>query len=153
MALSNTDKLNTDAPIELVKVVEKGGAQFHFSNAGTVTYNGITYTGYPNQYKRYTKNSEGKLPTPELTLDNSTGIISTYLAIYKDFINAAVYRFFVYRQNLDDGTNPDITAYSTPEVYYVDFYTADDFTVTLNLRSALEVNNLQLPKGRLSELK
>lgn len=152
MALSRTDSLQTDALIELFHIHEKGGTHFYFCNSGTVVYNGVTYTGYPSESKGYERRTEGGLPTPELTLDNTTGIITTYLAVYNDFINAAVYRFFVYRQNLDDGTNPDTSAYSTPDLFYVNYYTANEMSVTLHLRSVMEVNNLELPKGRLAEL-
>lgn len=154
MTVSQVDPLQSPELVEIYRLnlFPYDFSSLFFCNSGTVTYNGVVYTGYPFKSSGFDKLTDGKLPTPSLTLSNHNGYITNLLALYNDLINCQIVRHFVYRDNLDDGTSPNPVNYSTGDIFYVNYYSADENTVTLFLRSVLEIGELQLPRNRISDL-
>jgi len=92
MAVSQQDPLYSPELVELYQLDLRpySASTLLFCNSGTVQYAGFTYQGYPLKSDGYEKLSDGKLPTPTLTLSNKDGYVTGLLALYNDLINCQV---------------------------------------------------------------
>ena len=111
---AEAQKLIQDAVIDLLHINHIDAGDLYYTNgtfdpAVTVDFNSIEYL--PRRYRlgRFKVRAAGPLPRPTLSIDNVDRHWWTLIENNDDLLGATVIHREVYRQNLDDGSDPDIT--------------------------------------------
>lgn len=78
----------------------------------SIVWNGVAYTRYPIRAEGFSKNVQGRLPRPTLTVGNVGGGISEFLMAYDDLAGAKLIRIrtlakFLDAVNFPGNVNPD----------------------------------------------
>jgi lambda family phage minor tail protein L len=78
----------------------------------SIVWQGVTYTRYPIRAEGFSKNAQGRLPRPVLTVGNVGGGISEFLLAYDDLAGARLTRIrtlakFLDAVNFPGDVNPD----------------------------------------------
>ena len=91
-----------------------------------VIWQGVQYMPIPVEAEGFGVFGDGTLPRPKIKVGNNNKIVSYFLAKYKDFKNAKLFRKKVFVKHLDDvnfeGTNPFGLANSDSEISEEKYY-------------------------------
>lgn len=122
-AKSEAQKLTQDIKVRLLTIVHSGGT-LNFTNSildpnTSVTFDGTSYLGRKFELTGFQVKLGGALPRPTLTLDNTDSLFYSPLVNNNFFADADVTYTEVYRENLDDGSDPDTTQKITELNYIV----------------------------------
>lgn len=113
-------------------------------------YQGHTYLSLPIILENNEQTATGKLPRPTLSLSRVNGnvILDAVIAL-GDIVGATVLRLRTFEKFLDNGTNPDNTAFLGPDTFYVQRKLAQSKDIlSFELVTALEWQGLALPRGQ-----
>lgn len=122
-----SQSLTLDAEIFLYRLdaTLAGASIYYFVQAtkadGTpITYGGQPYTAIDIKTEDFESNAGGVLPTPKLTIANSDEFIQSLVNTYGDLAGCGVQRVRTFRRFLDDGSEPDSSAYAGPDIYRIE---------------------------------
>ena len=117
-AASESQKLTQDIKVRLLTITHAGGTLTFTNNildpATAIVFNSVTYFGRKFELKGFQVKSGGSLPRPTLKVDNTpesgdvNGPFWFLLNANDNFLDATVNYKEVYRENLDDGSDPDM---------------------------------------------
>ena len=85
-----------------------------------VSFQGNIYTPMPIEMSGMEWSGQGKLPRPTLRISNIGGLASALVIAHGDMLGATVTRIRTLREFLDDGTTPDPTSFTEPEIFTLD---------------------------------
>lgn len=119
---------------------------------GILRLDGEIYTPWPIELAKFGSNSDGPLPAPTVTLSNSEGVISSLLDIYQPR-GALFRRRLILRKHLDDGADPRTAAQFRPDEFFINTWQESQSTVVIQLKTALESLNTQVPARRIINLR
>jgi lambda family phage minor tail protein L len=113
---SEVQKLDQDASIILVEIVHATAGTIRLSNGSVdpsdlIAYGGNTYSPRQISVKGGLTASGNKMPRPTISFDNVDGFWWATAFLNDDLKGATVSYKEVYRANLDDGGDPDGSAY------------------------------------------
>lgn len=113
---------------------------------GNIVWRGNTYIPCPVEGEGFEINKQGAPPRPTLRVSNINKLLLSSVIQLGDMVGAKVTRWRTFKQFLDGEVNADPNAHMAREVYYVYQKTAHNRTqIEWTLRSAMDVENLQLP--------
>jgi len=140
------------------------GSIFRFCNeakadGSSIEIDGETFTAYPVRAEGFTKNIQGRLPRPTLTLSNVKNTITTMLLSLSGLRGSRVTRrrFLLEREVLSEDLitvgdeHSDYLEYP-PDIYFVGPYVENSLTVSFELTHPLDRGNLTLPRRRIINL-
>jgi lambda family phage minor tail protein L len=113
-AASESQKLTQDIKVRLLEITHSTGGTLRFTNSirdddTSVVFGGDTFVGRKFLLRGFEVKTAGTLPRPALKLDNTDSFWYSLLVNNDFFAGADVNYREVYRDNLDDGGDPDTT--------------------------------------------
>ena len=132
-----------------VPLSQAPGADAAYGLVGTnaISFGGNVYSPMPIQASGFAWSGQGKMPRPILRVGN-VGLLASSLVIGGNgLLGAQVTRIRTFREFLDDGSNPDPTAYFVPDIFLLDRISAMNKNyVEFELAAALEQQGLRIPR-------
>lgn len=120
--------------------------RFHGYDSGPVTWLGNTYEPWPIQAQGFEMSGSSQQPTPNLSVGNVGGFITSLVLFFQDMVGAKLTRYRTLKQYID--ADEDEQLY--PDVWYIERkVTEDNTTVTFELASPLDFAGQQLPKRQI----
>lgn len=117
---------------------------------GNVSLGGVAYSAIPVEAEGFEYNGRGQLPTPRIRVSNVLGLFTPLLLQYQDLVGAKLTRIRTFAKHLDGGSNPNASATTEPDIYFVERKASESrLEVTWELRSSLDLSNVQLPGRRI----
>jgi lambda family phage minor tail protein L len=142
---NNNFKANKNAstclPIFLYTIFNYDGSSNNlvYANYDTnIVFDGVTYIRFPIAHSNIAENATGQIDSISLTISNVNRIWQAYFELY-DLRGKKVTITKVFSDQLAD------TACKMEETYYIDSYSADEETITLNLTSKFDILDVVLP--------
>lgn len=162
MITSDIQGLEPGARVELFELdatTIAGGEllRFHgYQQAASIWWQGNEYTAWPIKTEGFAKTSEGRQPTPRLSVGNVDGSISSLCIMFDDLVGAKLTRHVTLGQYLDAanfaGGNPsaDPSQEFPPDVWFIEQKTGEtNEVVEFELSSALDFQDAQLPRRQI----
>jgi phage-related protein len=132
--ITDSQLLDADAEIELYELTPAGStSKFYFKNDNTVTWRNNEYIGLPLEFSGISKNAEGALVQPQLTVGQPD-------------IDLSIFKGLIYEGNLDNAridkhtillthiqNNSDIKRTETYRVRRIDSYSASQIVLALDV--------------------
>lgn len=113
-------------------------------------WQGNAYTPIPIKATGFEKTGSGAFPKPKLSMSNLTGAGSLIMQQYGDIRGAEVRRVRMYADNLDNGPDPDATAFYQPDVFtLVRRPLQDGQVIEFELASKMDQQGVSLPRRQL----
>lgn len=123
------------------------GAQWTFVGTNAVKFGGNSYIPLPIEAAGFEWTGTGKLPKPKLRVSNVGNFAAALVIANGDLLGAKVTRLRTFREFLDDGENPDPSAFMDPDIFFVDRKSAHrKAMIEFELAPALEQQGLKLPR-------
>lgn len=128
---------------------------FYFTNTkdaygADIKFNGITYTAIPIQASGFEQSATGGLPTPQVSLANVNYGMSTLCQQYADFRGCILTRIVTLEDYIDTGKTPNAFAIRSTDVFKIAQKVEESpQIVTFKLLSALDLENVQIPRGTI----
>jgi len=101
-----------------------GGPLIHFVQGrdanGKVAFNGTQYEAVDIEFTGMEISGVGALPTPTIRLANHDGVIQSVLNTWGDVLGCPIYRIRTFARFLDNGSEPDGTAFYGPDTFRVE---------------------------------
>jgi lambda family phage minor tail protein L len=153
--------LYTDALIELFELdtTALGGSVLRFCNYSEaqspdfITFDGQVYTPVPIMTKEFGSNLNNSEEQPSISIADFGKVITSLLnTIGGEIGGAVIKRTLVFRDNLDDGIDPDPLAALPPEIYIVENHIFNGLIYTFNMGNPLNFMSLLVPKRRIRQL-
>ena len=157
-------KLSRSAIIELftLEVLDSGDIyRFHAGTndyRGGIIWAGDTYEAYPIEASGFDVSGQGSLPRPMLRIANTTSIISALLRATDDLLGSKLTRTRTLALYLDatnfSGGNPNADSLQIidNDVFFIDRKASESReAVELELRSALDLETIQLPRRVIAQ--
>jgi lambda family phage minor tail protein L len=119
-------------------------------NAGTVIWKGHTYTPWPIALAGMTTNGDGTQSKPQVSVSIVTPGILTAVQSLGDLVGASLIRYRTFAKFLDNGSNPDPTAFFPSETYVIDQKVSHTKQqITWALSSIIDRFGLRLPRRQV----
>lgn len=152
---SSIQSLQPDAVISLftLDANSMGGGVFYFVQGSNgddkIKFNGAEYEPVDIEIDGLEASGTGGLPTPRIRIANSNGLPQSIINTYGDLVGCKVTRVRVFAKNLDDGDEPDPTAYYGPDIFRVEQKTSETpLFIEWELSAAIDQQGKQIP-GRV----
>lgn len=155
MITSDVQKLEVGELVELFEVDATGiGAEhyrFHgYGSEGEILWQGQSYSPWPIKASGFDMTSQGRMPTPNLTLGNVGGFISALCIFFNDLNGARVIRHRTLGKYLDGRPEADPTEEFPQDLWYIEQKLGEDSEqVSFELSSALNFQGVQLPRRQI----
>jgi lambda family phage minor tail protein L len=111
-------------PLTAVNGVTGNGYIYNWTpgtiNDNAILFGGVTYVPLPIEFDQMKTTGQGVTPTPVIRISSLGGLLSTLISSFNDLVGAKVTRIRCFENNLDNGANPDPTAFIGPDVFSVD---------------------------------
>jgi lambda family phage minor tail protein L len=122
------------------------------SNNAQLRWAGQDWIPYPIDASGFELTASGSIPTPTVRVANVFGAITGLILAYQGLIGAKVTRYKVFETNLDtrQGANPNDI--ENTQIWYIARYTENATSVTFTLRHPLELQNVKIPRRRMSQI-
>jgi len=140
---SESQKLDQQAPILLVEVIHVNAGTFRFSSGSldpndSVAFGGDTYFARQMSISGLSAHG-GKLPRPDIQIDNIDGFWWPLVLANKDLRGATVNIIEVYREGLDDGATPGADMIISDYTFIIrQKRSLDNREITFNLMSSMD---------------
>lgn len=157
---SEEQKLDFGQIIQLftLDMTDINGPVFYFTpntdltyvNGGLVKFNDIVYTPIDIQIEGFEITGKGQLPQPTLRVANVNRTLGAAAVAYDDLVGAKLTRLRTLAKYLDDGAEPDPTAYWTPDIYRVAQKAVQNrLFIEFKLEAWLDLEGNQLPARKV----
>lgn len=130
-----------------------GGGIYYFApytkgDSELIKFNNKDYYPIPAQITGYTLKSNGSLERPALYVANADRSFNTLIGQYNN-LNGCILRIrTTFRQYLDDGTDPDITAQTEPQLFRLQQKTSHDkSTIQWELAPLIDNQKAMIPRN------
>lgn len=111
-----------------------------------VEFDGQDYQAFPIKAEGFESNTNGQLPTPQITISNVFREMTAFALSYDDLVGAKVTRIRTLAKHLDNGDDPDTTAVLPPDIYFVERKVNENkLFVQFELSASLDLGEYQLP--------
>jgi lambda family phage minor tail protein L len=131
--------------------------RFHAGTNGltsNVVWQGTTYVAAPVQATGFDITTTGPMPTPEFSVSNIQGAITTYLLEQGDILGSVLVRKRTFQRFLDavnfpGGVNPnaDPTKHYADDIYEIEQKVSEDILkVTFRCSSSIDAQGIMLPR-------
>lgn len=94
--------------------------QYLFSNSQGVSFGGNPYAYVPVEVTGIEKNASGEMPTPRLSLPNTSKFASALITQHNDLVGAELTRVVTYEKFLDGRPGADATAIREMDVFKIE---------------------------------
>lgn len=131
----------TNSPIHLYTIFDYDGVGnnlYYAEDKAQVTFDGQAYSPFPITYEHISEQSKGQIDSVEIRTSNVNRIVQSYLEQY-DLRNKKISIKTVWRDQLADADA------FIEDIYYIDSYTADEYSVVFLCTSKLDILNRQIP--------
>lgn len=155
MITADVQTLEVGEVVELFEVDALGIGlelyRFHgYGQEGNITWQGVEYTPWPIQASGFEMTSQGRMPTPTLTLGNVGGFITALCLFGDDMVGAKVTRHRTLGKYLDGQPEADPTEEFPQDIWFIEQKTGEDSErVQFELSSSLNFNGVQLPRRQI----
>lgn len=151
--IAELQKLEPDTIIELFQLdtVKFGGPVYCFHNqrtqgGGTLSFGGDAYQAMSLEATGFAWNGTDQQPVPTITISSLNGVMTALIAEFDNLVGASIRRIRTFRKHLDDGTDPDVNARLSDDVFLVDRKSAEKKAdIEWELGSSLDVDGITLP--------
>lgn len=113
-----------------------------------VSFGGQQYTPVDVEFSGLETNGVGTLPTPTIKLSNvGTGLFQAMINTYGDLLGCTLQRVRTFKRFLDDGAEPDPTAYYGPDTYRVERKVSENVEfIEWELSASIDQEGAMLPR-------
>jgi lambda family phage minor tail protein L len=124
-------KLEPSALVSLFRLdaTEVGGVELNFTNetsgGNVVSFGGIQFFPIPVTFRGMTVSTTGPLQTPTMTLANTDGVVQEFVNTWGNLAGCRLTRWRTFARFLDDGAEPDPSAFYGPDVFKIDRKASD----------------------------
>lgn len=136
-----------------------GGELYRFhadTLSAPIWWQGNEYSPWPIEADGFEMTGQGQQPSPTLSVGNVDGFITALVIYFDDLVGAKLTRHRTLTRYLDavnfpDG-NPEADSDEEfpPDIWYVERKVSEDnVSVQFEMASALDFNNVQLPRGQI----
>lgn len=128
-----------------------GGPVYFFSPSGAVSFGGVSYQPVDIDFDGYETSGTGALPQPKIRFANSNEAIQGLVNAYGDeLLGCVVQRVRTFRQYLDDGSEPDGSAFYGPDTFEVEQLTDENpVYIEFELSAAFDQQGRKLPARQM----
>lgn len=155
MISADVQALEVGDVVELFEIDATGlGAElyrFHgYTQIGPILWQGVEYTPWPIKASGFEMSSQGRMPTPSLTMGNVGGFIGALCIYFDDLCGAKVVRHRTLGKYLDGRPEADPSEEFPQDLWYIEQKTGEDSElVAFELSSSLNFNGVQLPRRQI----
>lgn len=124
-------KLEPSALVSLFQLdtTSVGGVILNFTNetsgGNIVSFGGVEFVPIPVVFKGMTVSTTGPLQTPTMSLANTDGVVQEFVNTWGNLTGCRLTRWRTFARFLDDGAEPDPSAFYGPDVFKIDRKSAD----------------------------
>lgn len=153
--IDNTQSLAVDAIVHLYRIdlSSFGGSVYYVTDSSWEdesfpVFGEVEYTPIDMVWSDMEISGQGQMPTPKITLSNTNSIWQQVINSYGgDILGASVQRIRTFRKFLDDGDEPDPTAYFGPDWFLVERRVSETpIQIEWELSASFDQEGVTLPK-------
>lgn len=121
------------------------------ARVGSVSFGGQVYQPLPLRFEGVQRSGRGTVPRVTMVLPDVDGMATAVLLTRGYLLGCPITRRQVYRNALDDGSNPDVSDFFGPEIFYVDRVArhVPGVEIALECASPLDMQGTMLPAGQV----
>ena len=119
-------KLEPSALVSLYQLdtTKIGGPQYHFTTETRggfmVSFGGTEFFAVPVRITGMAMSGQGPIQTPTLSIGNTDGVIQEIVNSFGNLEGSTLTRWRVFAKHLDDGAEPNPSAFYGPDIYVID---------------------------------
>jgi lambda family phage minor tail protein L len=143
--------------LDLSPITEQSIDKFYFTKDifpdGTKPqWKGQIYEPFPIEITGFETTTNGPIPTPELTVANVLGTLSSAANALGDLVGARVTRRRTLGKYLDNGVNPNSTEEFPEDIYFIERKISESsLSITWQLASKIDLEGLQIPRRIITQ--
>lgn len=115
-----------------------------------IMWRGNAYYPTPILGSGFESTAQGQFPRPKLQVSNALRLAESAVKEYDELLGAEVTRWKVFKENLDNGSDPDQNAHFPLEVYRVDRRSDHNAVyIEFELASSLDQEGIKIPRRQV----